>query len=85
MIVTYLLHAVTIVAAFCVGNSVCRQNAARRAMMERERCARLALALRPHGPHALERMAAEHHAARIHAAILGVEAPVRRTPAGVAP
>ena len=81
----YLLHSLIIVAAFAVGYCVRRDNAPRRVMMERERCARLALSLRPHGVHALERMAAEHHAARIHAAILGVDAPARRTPSEVAP
>ena len=76
---TYLLICVVALAAFGIGYSVGCDTAPRRIRLERERCARLALAIVPRGDDVVGRRGALAHAMRIRAAILGIDPPVRRT------
>lgn len=70
---------VLILVAWVIGWIMGKDDAPVRVQVERDRCAQLCC-LVPHAGHQAERMAAEHHASRIRAAILRTvpPAPVRQ-------
>lgn len=75
----YLSFWSLILVVWVIGFSMGRDDAPVRVQVERDRCAQLCC-LVPHAGHPAERMAAEHHAGRIRAAILRTvpPAPVRQ-------